>query len=455
MIDPVIFKAYDIRGIYPEQIDEKTAYKIGQGFGSMALNQNINEAIVAYDNRLSSPILEENLVKGILSTGVNVTRLGCITTPMYYYARVLLNKWAGIMITASHNPKEYNGFKFSFTNIGNAAGSEIEEFKNFTLSNNFNVGSGIEKTYNIEEEYYNLIKNSLNFGQKRIKAVFDCGNGTCSLFIKKILDLLPIEYDLLYCENDGTFPNHHPDPSVSSNLVDLQKRVVELNYDLGIAIDADGDRVRVIDEKGNIINTDILMIIFYRNLNQILSVRKAIFDVKCSKTLLDELDKLKIEKIMWRTGNSYLYRKVQEEKVDFSAEYSGHIFFNDRFPGIDDGLYAGLRLIEILSLTNSTLSELYLGINYYYSTDELKIKVTEDTKFKIINLVKQYADENKYNYLSIDGIRVEFVDGWALIRASNTGPDLTMRFEANTEKRLKEIQIEFTNLLDRIKSQNI
>ena len=264
--------------------------------------------------------------------------------------------------------------------------------------------------------------------------------------------MLPVEYELLYSDSDGTFPNHHPDPSVASNLVDLQKKVVELGYDLGFAVDADADRVRAVDEKGNIINTDVLMIIFYRNLNNNLKVRKAIFDVKCSKTLIDELDKLNIEKIMWRTGNSYLYRKVQEEGVDFSAEYSGHMCFNDRIPGLDDGVYAGLRLIEILSKDNRNLSELYEGINHYFSTDELKLRVKEDNKFQIVDKIREYALSKNYEVIDIDGVRVTFEDGWALIRASNTGPDLTLRFEASSEKRLKEIQDEFINYLDKLKN---
>lgn len=451
MIDTGVFRAYDLRGLYPEQINDDFAYTLGQSFGSYVLGQNINEVLVAHDNRLSSPGLEQRLVEGLLSTGVNVIRLGLVTTPMYYYARVLLNKWAGLMITASHNPKEYNGFKISFTNVGNAAGKDIEDFKDFTVAGNYLQGNGSVSEYNIEEEYLNLIKNSLNFGDKKIKAVFDCGNGTVSVYLKKVLDLLPIEYDLIYCDSDGTFPNHHPDPSVASNLVDLQKRVVELGYDLGIALDADGDRVRVIDEQGNIINSDVLMIMFYRYMNDSLSVRKAIFDVKCSKTLLDELDKLNIEKVMWRTGNSYLYRKVHEENVDFAAEYSGHVFFNDRFPGIDDGLYAGLRLAEILSKTDYKVSDLYAGINHYYSTDEIKYKVTEETKFEIVENVKKYALNKGYEVIDIDGVRASFPDGWALIRASNTGPDLTLRFEAVTNERKIEIEEEFINVLDSLK----
>lgn len=451
MIDPVIFRAYDLRGIYPEQINEETAYLLGQSFGTYVQRNGTKEVLVAYDNRVSSPILESRLVSGLISTGVNVIRLGISTTPMFYFARVNLNKWAGIMITASHNPKEYNGFKISFTNVGNAAGEEIVDFKNFTLEGNFITGNGSISEYNIVSEYVDLITKNLHIGERKIKVVIDCGNGTCSVYLRKILEKLPIEYYLLYCDSDGTFPNHHPDPSVSENLVDLQKKVVELGYDLGIALDADGDRVRAIDEKGDIIDSDILMIIFYRHLNSNLKIRKAIFDVKCSRTLIDELKKLDIEAVMWRTGNSYLYRKFHKEGVDFAAEYSGHVFFGDRFHGIDDGLYAGLRLVELLSLTDKNLSELYNDINHYYSTDEIKFEATEETKFKLVEDIKNYALDKGYDVIDIDGVRIEFPDGWALIRASNTGPNLTIRFESINEKRLKEIEEEFTNLLNSIK----
>jgi phosphomannomutase/phosphoglucomutase len=301
-ISDTIFRAYDIRGIYNDDITDETAYTLGKSFGTYVLESGATEVLVGHDNRLSSPVLSENLIKGLLETGVNVTDLGLVTTPMYYYARSFLNKWAAVMITASHNPSNHNGFKISFDSRGNAAGEEIQAFKDYTNAGNFVTGKGTYSSYDIRESYINLLVNSLKMESKKIKLVIDCGNGTCSLVVKDILDKLNVTYDLLYCESDGNFPNHHPDPSVSSNLVDLQKRVLELNYDLGIAVDADGDRVRIIDNKGNIINSDIFMVVMYRYLNDSLKVRKALFDVKCSKALLDALDDLKIEKIMYRTA---------------------------------------------------------------------------------------------------------------------------------------------------------
>ena len=449
MINQTIFRAYDIRGIYEEQITNETAYILGKSFGSYVKLRGKTEVLVGYDNRLSSPVLADNLIKGLLESGVDVTSLGLVTTPMYYFARQHLNKWAAVMITASHNPSNHNGFKISFDENGNAAGEEIIAFRDFTNKGDFSTGEAKLSTYDIKDEYVNLIINNLKIN-KNIKAVFDCGNGTVSIIIKEILDKLNITYDLLYCDSDPTFPNHHPDPSVSENLVDIQKRVVELGYDIGIALDADGDRVRIIDEKGNIINSDVFMIIMYRYLNNNLKVRKALYDVKCSKALVDELEKLGLEQIMYRTGNSYMYRKMHEENLEFAGEYSGHMWFGDRFYGFDDGLYAGLRMIEVLSNTDKKMSELYNDINVYYSTDELKINTTEENKYKIVEEVKKYAVGKNYKYNDIDGIRVEFSDGWALIRYSNTGPVISARFEAKSNERLKEITDEFMVIINKM-----
>lgn len=447
MIDQTIFRAYDIRGIYEEQITVETAYILGKSFGSYVKLHGKQEVLVGYDNRLSSPVLADNLIKGLLESGVDVTSLGLVTTPMFYFARQHLNKWSAIMITASHNPSNHNGFKISFDDKGNAAGSEIMAFRDFTNKGEFTTGIGKLNTYDIKNEYIDLIVNNLKIN-KNIKAVFDCGNGTVSIIIKNILDKLNINYDLLYCDSDSTFPNHHPDPSVSENLIDLQKRVVELGYDIGIALDADGDRVRVIDEKGNAVNSDVFMIVMYRYLNDKLKNRKALYDVKCSKSLTDELDKLNIDHIMYRTGNSYMYRKFHELNLEFAGEYSGHMWFGDRFYGFDDGLYAGLRMVEVLSNTDKKMSELYNDINKYYSTDELKINTTEENKYKAVEEIKNYAISKNYKFNDIDGVRIEFEDGWALIRYSNTGPIISARFEANSNARLKQITAEFMGIIN-------
>ncbi len=447
-INPNIFREYDLRGIYPEDITEDVAYTLGKSFGTYIKQFGHEKTVVGHDNRLSSPSLSEALIKGILETGIDVINLGLVTTPMYYFAKYHLEIYSGIMITASHNPKEYNGFKMSFSKVGNAYGEQIQAFREFTHALNFDEGKGTEIKLDLKNSYLKLLKNSVDFGNRKIKIVVDCGNGTGSIIIKDVLEMLPIEYELLYSESDGNFPNHHPDPSVASNMVDLGNKVRELKYDFGIGIDGDADRVGIVDENGKVIPTDLVMAIIYRYLYPNMKNKKALFDVKCSKALIDDLEEQGIEPIMYRTGNSYTNMKMQEGDFDFGGEYSGHIFFRDKFPGFDDGIYGGLRMIEILSHSDKNFSDLLEGIHEYYSTEEIKIAVTDETKFDIVEKVKEYALSKNYSIITLDGVRVSFDDGWALVRASNTGPNLTVRFEAISEERLMELQNEFINVIE-------
>lgn len=449
MIKENIFREYDLRGIVNTEVDAQGAYIIGKSFGSYIKEKGEEWTVIGHDNRLSSPLFAEKLIEGITSTGVNVYRLGLVTTPMYYFMRGHLKSNTGIMVTASHNPREYNGFKMAFTKEGNAYGEAIREFRDYTFKGDFLEGNGIVEDINLEEEYLDLISSSINLGKRKIKVVYDCGNGTGSIIIKKILDRVPnIEYKLLYCDSDGNFPNHHPDPSIHANQKDLGKLVKELGYDIGIGIDGDADRVGIVDEEGRPINADMYMLIMYRYLNNNLKVRKGLFDVKCSKALIDELIKLDIEPVMYRTGNSYSNMMMQKGNFDFGGEFSGHVFFRDKFPGYDDGIYGGLRMIEVLSHTDKKLSELLDGINKYYATEEIKVPVTDENKFLIVGKVKDYCINQNYEFKDIDGIRVEFDDSWALIRVSNTSPNLTVRFEASAEQRLSEIQSEFLDVIN-------
>lgn len=447
-INDEIFREYDIRGIYGTDLDIDVAFTLGKSFGSYIQKNGNKEVIIGNDNRLSGPVLSNGLINGLLSSGVDVINLGLVTTPMYYYAKKKNNIEAGIMITASHNPKEYNGFKISFNSSGNACGKEITDFRDFTNTKEYLDGEGKIRSLDIREDYLNLIKNSVNLGDTKIKVVYDCGNGTGSIIVKDILDMFNIEYELLYCDSDPNFPNHHPDPCVHANMIDLGNKVKELGYDLGIGIDGDADRVGVVDENGNIISTDLLMIIVYRYLADKITDKKAIYDVKCSKSLIDELDKLGYKQTMNRTGNSYQNRAINEGNYDFGGEYSGHVWFKDKFPGFDDGIYAGLRIIEILSNTDKKISELLDGINHYYSTEELKFHADDSIKFDIVEKMKQYCINNNYDIITIDGVRITFDDSWALVRCSNTGPNITARFEAISEERLESIQKEFTDKLN-------
>ena len=449
-VNKLMFREYDIRGIYNEDIDEEVSYLIGRAFGSNLKRMGKTETLVGYDNRISSPIIEENLVKGITESGVNVVRLGLVTTPMYYYGWDLLNIKCGVMITASHNPKEYNGFKFSYNGIHNAYGKDVYNLYDTIINKNFTSGNGTIINKDIKSEYIKLLWENIELGNRKLKVVYDCGNGTTSIVAKEVFNNPNIEFIPIFADSNPEFPNHHPDPCVEENLSYLKKKVLETHADVGIAFDGDGDRVGVVDEKGNMVEIDKYMIIIWRDIYNKVKNKKCLFDIKCSKALEDELIKLGVEPVCYRSGNSYTKAMSVEGNFPFSGEYSGHVFFRDKFPGYDDGIYAGLRLIEILSKTNKTVSELLLGINTYYSTKELKMKVNDEIKFDIINKVKEYCLSKNYKIITIDGVKALFDDGSAVVRASNTGPNITMRYEAKTKERLNEIEKEFINLLNKL-----
>ena len=444
-----IFREYDIRGIYEKEMDGETAYLIGRAFGSKLRELGKSETVVGYDNRLSSPILEENLIKGIIECGINVKRLGLVTTPMCYFASNYLNINASMMITASHNPKEYNGFKFSYNGIHNAYGEMVKELYEKIINKDFVDGTGNIEDVNIEEAYINLVVNKLSLGNRKIKVIYDCGNGTTSIIADKIFNRFDIEAIPLFNESDGTFPNHHPDPCVYENLQLLKNKVLEVGADLGIGYDGDGDRVGFLDENGNMIETDKFMIIMWRQLYDKVFKKEAMYDVKCSKALEDELKRLGVKAFECRTGNSYTRAASANGDYPIGGEYSGHVYFRDKFPGYDDGIYNGMRLIEVLTNTDKSVSSLLDGMPKYYTTPELKVAVTDDTKFQIVEKIKEYCQEKGYNILTIDGVKAKFADGFALVRASNTGPNITMRFEAVTEERLNEIQKEFMDELNK------
>ena len=450
-INSAIFREYDVRGIYGEDLNEDVAYTVGKAFGSYISKLGQNKVIIGHDNRQSHEVIYPALMKGILDSGVDVISLGLVTTPMHNFAKIYYNVDAGIMVTASHNPKEYNGFKMSVQKEDSLFGNDLQDFKKFLDEYEYTSGEGKVTEANVFPAYLDNLKKSLNFGKRRVKAAIDCGNGTGSVFIKDILKEFNIECEFLYCESDSNFPNHIPDPAVKDNLKDLGDKVKELGYDLGVAVDGDTDRCGLVLEDGTFVSADLIMALFYRDLASSMDVKKGVFDVKCSLSLIDEIEKLGLEPCMNRTGSVYCRRYVNENNLDFGGEYSGHLFFRDRYLGFDDGVYGILRIIELLSKTDKKISELFNGLNHYYSTEEIKVRVTDDNKFDIVSGVVDYAKGKNYKFSLVDGIRVMFDDGWALVRASNTGPDLTVRFEAKTEDRLHEIQYEFTKVIDDLK----
>lgn len=449
-INKNIFRGYDIRGIYPTELDVDTAYTVGLGFGSYIKSIGKTTCVVGHDNRLSSNDLYTALMKGITETGIDIISLGLCTTPMYYYACLKLKVYSGVMVTASHNPKDDNGFKFAFDESGNCKGQEIQDFLAYILKGEFSSGEGTIKDYDITDEYLTLFKENLHFGSRRVKVVLDSGNGTTSIIMKKLYSMFPIDIVCINDVSDGTFPNHHPDPCVEKNLEQLKKKVLEENADIGLSFDGDGDRMGMVSNTAKFIPTDKYMIIVVRDIINKVSKKEFLCDVKCSKSFSDEVEKLGGKCITYRTGNSYTKAAVRDNDLPFGGELSGHVYFRDRWLGFDSGLYAGLRMLEILSHTDKNVEELLSGINEYYSTEELKFASNDDVKFEIVSKVGEYAKEKGYKFLDIDGIKVLFDDGWALVRASNTGPNLTARFEASSEERLESIQKEFTDLINEL-----
>lgn len=445
-----IFREYDLRGIYGEDLSSDVAYTLGRSFGTYIKKYQEKTVIVGHDNRTSSPILSSSLIKGIIDSGSNVIDIGLVTTPMFYFARKHFNISTGVMITASHNPSEYNGFKISFEKIGNAYGPMIKDFGIFTNNHQFAEGNGKKEERDIKKDYLQLLKNSLNLGEDKPKVIVDLGNGTASVVVEDALKMLNLEYVILNEKKDLSIQTEYLDPSVHEKMQYLSKMVKELHGDIGIGLDGDADRIGVVDETGYILNTEEYMIIMYRYLNNNLKVRKALYDVKCGMALTDELKRLNIEPVMNRTGNSYQNMKMQEGNFDFGGEYSGHVFFRDKWIGTDDGLYNGLRMIEVMSNTKKKLSELKSNISTVYGTEEIKIKVTEENKFAIVNTIKEEAKKFNVKVIDIDGVRIELDDSWILIRASNTGPNLTVRIESRSKDKLEMLKEKVLNYLKNV-----
>ncbi len=452
-INPYIFRGYDIRGIYPTEINEEVAILLGKAFGSKVRENQETKCIIGHDNRLSSESLEKALISGIVSTGVDVISLGLCTTPMYYFACLHENIPAGIMITASHNPKNENGFKVALKLGENLKGQEIQDLYQFLLKEEFVEGTGTVSKLNIKDDYFNAIMKGLSFGNRRVKVVIDCGNGTTSPFAKELYQKFPIEVIPLYDVSDGTFPHHHPDPSVEDNLEDLKKKVIEEQADVGLAFDGDGDRVGIISNKGRFIPMDQYMIIMIQNIIGTVRKKAFLYDVKCSNALRDEIIKLGAKPIEYRTGNSYTKKGVHDLDLDFGGEFSGHIYFRDRFLGFDSGLYAGLRLVEVLSKRKESIEELLEGISTYVETPEIKIPMEDHKKFIVIQKLEEFCRKQGYSFHTIDGIKVLLDDGFALIRVSNTGPNITARFEAKDEETLTKRKGYFLDLLKQIEKK--
>ena len=450
-INPEIFRSYDIRGIVGQDIDGEVAEKLGRSFGSYVQELDENTVIVGNDNRESSDMLSKRLIKGLTESGVNVINIGLATTPMVYYARKLFDIGPAIQITASHNPGEYNGFKMCIKKEEESIyGDKIQEIREYTEKENFKSGFGKVTEENILDRYIDQIAEKVKLGNRKLKVVVDAGNGTASIVAEKLLKKLGTEVVPLYCELDPRFPNHHPDPSVPENLKDLSQKVIEDTADIGIGYDGDGDRIGVVDENGNMIFGDLYMLIIWRDIIKKFPGSPALVEVKCSQSLWDELEKIGAKPEFIRTGNPYIKAAMRAKNVPFSGEMSGHIFFRDEYYGFDDAAYATARILRILSNTEKKTSELLEGINKYIATPEITKKVEDSTKFQTIEKAVNYFKQKGYKVIDVDGARVVFENGWGLIRASNTSPKITIRYEAKNEEELAKIQEKFEECLKEV-----
>lgn len=443
-----IFREYDIRGKVPSDINEEVAYKIGLGYGSF-LQEFLNQdtCVISHDNRISSEMLHENLIKGLLETGINVIDYGLTTSPMHYYARHI-NDLFGIMITASHNPSDENGFKFSFDEYANARGIMVKDLKTYIDKGIFKKGNGKLEQKSIKEEYINYVVNHLKFGKKRIKVVLDPANGVTTTIARDIFEKLNIDLTIINEESDGTFPNHHPDPTIEDNLTQLKEKVLEIKADIGIGFDGDGDRIGIIDELGNMVSIESYAVIILRNIIDKVTNKKFLYDPKCSDIFKDEIERLGATPVICRTGTSYTQEKVLKENIPFGIQYVGHISLNDRLFSTESAMYSSLRLIEILSKTDKTLSELISTVPKYFNTPEQKFASSDDKKHQVIENIKRYCVEKNYKFIEIDGLKVLFKDSWAYVRASNTGPNITLRCESKTEENLDNLVKLFTTLIN-------
>ncbi len=441
MISSTIFRQYDIRGVWEKDLTPQSVELIGRGFASFLLQSVSRDRAavsIGWDARLHSPIIRDSLIKGLTESGVDVIDLGMCPTPLQYYSLHTLNVDGGVMITGSHNPPEFNGFKLS-VGKGTIFGDSIQEIRKIIESEDFRSGMGEVKEYPVIDDYMKAVKDM--FGSlSGIKVVVDAGNGTGGIVAPMLMRALGAEVVELYCEPDGNFPNHHPDPTLEESLADLRAKVKEEKAHAGIGYDGDADRIGVIDEEGNVIWGDKLMIIFSRDILKDNPGAKIIGEVKCSQTLYDDIAAHGGIPIMWKTGHSLIKEKMKEEKALLAGEMSGHLFFKHRYFGFDDAVYASLRLMEVIKKAGEPFSTkaLLKDVPPVVATPEIRFDCPDEIKFKIVE--KAQNAFNEYESTTIDGIRIKFDDGWALIRASNTQPVLVLRFEAVNEARLQEIR---------------
>ncbi|HRW11542.1 MAG TPA: phosphomannomutase/phosphoglucomutase [Syntrophomonas sp.] len=433
-----IYRQYDIRGIVGQELTDEVMFNIGRAFALYARQHGYRKILLGRDNRISSPHYRDLLTEALLQSGCEVTDLGMVITPMFYYASRHLEIGAGIMITASHNPGEYNGCKLL---LGESTiyGDQITAIKQLAEKKDFPAQSrGSLNNHDIRTAYMQMITEKIKLGPYKPKVVVDCGNGSASPFAPQLFTRLGCETIALYCESDPTFPHHHPDPVKPENLLDLIHLVKQTQADIGIGIDGDGDRLGVVDRDGNMIWGDQLMILFWRDILPRYPHLPSIVEVKCSQSLIDEIRRLGGTPLLYKTGHSLIKAKMKETGAIFTGEMSGHMFFADDYYGFDDALYAAARLLLLLSNSKQTISEMLSDTAKYYATPEIRLPSDDKSKFQLVEQVRQHFTKD-HEVIDIDGARIIFPHGWGLVRASNTGPEIICRCEGDSPEVLENI----------------
>ena len=432
-----IFREYDIRGLVDQDLTDETVWLIGRGLATYLFRQGKPQGVVGRDGRLSSPRFRESLVRGMVAGGMEIIDVGLCPTPVFYFSLFHLDREGGAMITGSHNPSEFNGFKVC-SGKDTLYGEQIQEIRRIIETRKFSEGRGSVSPLPILPAYHKFLLGNIRLDRK-IKVVIDSGNGTAGLVAPQILRDLGCEVIDLYSEVDGRFPNHHPDPTIPEYMQDLIAKVKETGAEVGMGYDGDADRIGAVDHQGNIIWGDQLMILFSREILRRHPGATIVSEVKCSQNLYDDIAKNGGRGVMGRVGHSLLKKQMKEEKALLGGEMSGHMVFSDRYFGYDDAIYASCRLLEIISQTDRRIPDLLSDVPKTYHTPEIRVDCPDDKKFSIVEKVKE-AFRKEYPIVDVDGVRVLFPDGWGLVRASNTQPVLVLRFEARSPERLQEIR---------------
>lgn len=444
-MNPHVFREYDVRGIVGDDLYEEFVFNLGRAIGTYAQRHKIKTMSIGRDCRLSSNDFADFLSRGINQTGIDTIDIGLCATPMLYFSIRHLNTGGGVMVTGSHNPPEFNGFKICI-GYDTIHGQQIQELRKIMEDGSFASGGSASSTrQDISRVYTDHLFNNVTINRD-LKVIVDGGNGVGGHFAVPLLKRYGCRVTAINCEPDGNFPNHFPDPTVEENLTQLIELVREQEADLGIAFDGDADRLGVISDTGEIIWGDKLLILFSRYILKANPHATIIGEVKCSQTLYDDIAKNSGRGIMWKAGHSLIKAKMKEEKALLGGEMSGHFFFADRYFGYDDAIYAGLRLLEILSQSGSKISTLLADIPKVYSTPEIRVDCPDDKKAKVVEKIKKHY-KNNAGLIDIDGVRIPFPDGWALVRSSNTQPVIVLRFEASSESSLQKIRKEVESLL--------